>query len=68
MYFSSFVIVLIVSLSLQHTEGKYTKFQYSDCGSSDVTIHTIAVEPMPLNYPGTMNITISSTLKRPIGK
>jgi hypothetical protein len=68
MYFSSFVIVLIVSLSLQHTEGKYTKFQYRDCGSSDVTIHTIAVEPMPLNYPGTMNITISSTLKRPIGK
>jgi hypothetical protein len=37
---------------LASAQNKYTKFEYSDCGSKEVTINDITINPMPIKTPG----------------
>ena len=68
MHFSSLVVLLFVSAKVANLGADYTKVEYTDCGSQDVLIHSMSIDPMPIYYPGSINITLAYTLKRPIGE
>ncbi|CAF4354863.1 unnamed protein product [Rotaria sp. Silwood2] len=66
MYLASFFILVVVSLTVDNTKSVYSRAEYTDCGSQDVNIHSIDIHPMPIRYPGSINLTLAHTIKRPI--
>ncbi|XP_071102093.1 ganglioside GM2 activator-like [Haliotis cracherodii] len=45
--------------------SEYTSLQWSDCGSDpSITIHNLAVTPMPVMVPGNMNFTLRASSTR----
>lgn len=42
------------------------KFKWSDCGSKEVTIQEINLNPMPIEIPSKVDFNFKATLKRPI--
>ncbi len=59
------IILLSVAL-LPLLQAEYTKLQWSDCGSKEVTFYNIDVSPMPIVQPGEARLNFKAQLKRGI--
>ncbi len=57
-------ILLSIALSASLLNAEYTKFQWSDCGSRQVSFSDISVFPMPILQPGQATLTFKADLKR----
>jgi hypothetical protein len=62
-----FLILCVALLPLlASAQNKYTKFEYSDCGSKEVSINEISINPMPIKTPGTATFRYDATHKRQV--
>lgn len=62
-----FIFVLLsIALSATVLNAEYTKFQWTDCGSRQVTFSDIDVTPMPILQPGKATLNFRADLKRDI--
>ena len=57
-----FLSILIILPALINAE--YTKLQWSDCGSKEVTLLDANVKPMPIVNPGTAYLNFLANFKR----
>jgi hypothetical protein len=59
-------LILVVALLplLASAQNKYKKFEYTDCGSKEVSINEISINPMPIKTPGSATFKYDATHKR----
>ena len=59
-----FLAVFIILPALLVAE--YTKLQWSDCGSREVTVYDVDVKPMPILQPGEATLNFLAEFRRPL--
>ena len=62
------ISLLVVIGTAHHVQGDLSKFEFTDCGSTAVTVSQIDITPMPIFRPSSGNLTLSVNIKRPISK
>lgn len=59
-------VLFTVALSATLLNAEYTKLQWSDCGSRQVTFTDLDVSPMPIRQPGEATLNFRAELKRDV--
>ena len=69
MLHSSLWISLLVLIGhAHHIRADFSKLEFTDCGSTVVTVNTINLTPMPIIRPSLGNLSFSVNIKRPISE
>ncbi|XP_064628778.1 ganglioside GM2 activator-like [Lineus longissimus] len=60
--FRLFLLCALAALSA----AKYTKLELDSCGGDGIRINEVDVSPMPVKFPGRLNVLIDADLTRPL--